>query len=74
MSKQEHDAAASVERGAARYPDRPWYRSAERALQRHRLRGLTCLDLCAGNAEFSELLRERFAMRVTCADLSLIHI
>jgi SAM-dependent methyltransferase len=74
MSKQEHDAAASVVRGAARHRDRAWYRSAECVLERHRLRGLACLDLCAGNAEFSELLRERFAMRVTCADYAPAHL
>jgi SAM-dependent methyltransferase len=74
VSKREHDAAASVLRGAARHADRPWYRSAERVLERHRLRGLACLDLCAGNAEFSEFLRERFAMRVTCADYAPAHL
>jgi len=74
VSKQEHDAAASVLRGAARHADRPWYRSAERVLERHSLRGLACLDLCAGNAEFSELLRDRFAMRVTCADYAPAHL
>ena len=74
MSKQEHDAGAAIVRGAARRLDRPWYRSAERVLERHRLSGLTCLDLCAGNAEFSELLRDRFAMRVTCADYAPAHL
>ncbi len=43
-------------------------------LERHGLRGLTCLDLCAGNAEFSEILRDRFAMRVTCADYAPAHL
>jgi SAM-dependent methyltransferase len=74
VSKEEHDAAAAVLRGAARYPDRPWYRSATRGLERRRLRGLACLDLCAGNAEFSEVLRDRFAMRVTCADYAPAHL
>ena len=74
VSKQEHDAAASVLRGAARHADRPWYRSAARVLERRGLRGLACLDLCAGNAEFSELLRERFAMHVTCADYAPAHL
>lgn len=74
MSKQEHDAAVAVGRSAARHVDRPWYRSAEGVLEEHGLRGLTCLDLCAGNAEFSELLRERFSMRVTCADYAPAHL
>jgi SAM-dependent methyltransferase len=74
MSKAEHDARGAVLRAAARHADRPWYRSAERVLERHRLHGLACLDLCAGNAEFSEILRERFAMRVTCADYAPAHL
>jgi SAM-dependent methyltransferase len=43
-------------------------------LERHSLHGLACLDLCAGNAEFSEILRERFAMHVTCADYAPAHL
>jgi SAM-dependent methyltransferase len=74
VSKQEHDAGVAVLRGSARWADRPWYRSATQVFERHGLRGLTCLDLCAGNAEFSELLRERFAMRVTCADYAPAHL
>jgi SAM-dependent methyltransferase len=74
MSKEEHDARAALVRGAARHVDRPWYRSAQRVLERHHLRGLTCLDLCAGNAEFSEILRDRFAMRVSCADYAPAHL
>jgi SAM-dependent methyltransferase len=74
VSKQEHDAASAILRGGARHVDRPWYRSAARALERHGLRGLACLDLCAGNAEFSELLRDRFGMRVTCADYAPVHL
>jgi SAM-dependent methyltransferase len=74
VSKEEHDANVSVRRGAARHADRPWYRSAAGVLDRHGLRGLTCLDLCAGNAEFSEILRDRFAMHVTCADYAPVHL
>lgn len=74
MSKQEHDAAAAIVRSVVRHEDRPWYRSARAVLERHRLRGLACLDLCAGNAEFSETLRDRFAMRVTCADYAPAHL
>lgn len=74
MSKTEHDTAAAEMRGAERHPERPWYRSAAGVLERRGLRGLRCLDLCAGNAEFSELLRDRFAMRVTCADYAPAHL
>jgi SAM-dependent methyltransferase len=74
VSKEEHDARGAVLRAAERHTDRPWYRSAERVLERHHLHSLACLDLCAGNAEFSEILRERFAMRVTCADYAPAHL
>jgi SAM-dependent methyltransferase len=74
VSKEEHDARGAVLRAVERHTDRPWYRSAERVLERHHLHGLACLDLCAGNAEFSEILRERFAMRVTCADYAPAHL
>jgi len=74
MSKQEHDAAAAVLRGAEQHVDRPWYRSAAGVLERRGLRGLRCLDLCAGNAEFSQILRDRFAMSVTCADYAPAHL
>lgn len=74
MSKREYDAAAAVLRGAVRHGDRPWSRSAEGVLERHGLRGLACLDLGAGNAEFSEVLRDRFGMRVTCADYAPAHL
>jgi SAM-dependent methyltransferase len=74
VSKQEYDARGAVLRAAKRHADRPWYRSAEGVLERHGLRGLACLDLCAGNAEFSETLRERFAMHVTCADYAPAHL
>jgi hypothetical protein len=74
MSKEEHDARGPVQRAATRHADRPWYRSAERVRERHRLHGLACLDLCAGNAESSAILREHFAMRVTCADYAPAHL
>ena len=74
MSKAEHDAAAAVTRGAQRHPDRPWYRSVEGVLVRRQMHGLRCLDLCAGNAEFSEILRDRFGMTVTSADYAPAHL
>ena len=74
MSKAEHDARAARQRGAVKHDDRPWYRSVAGVLAQRGLRGLRCLDLCAGNAEFSELLRDRFAMQVTCADYAPAHL
>ncbi|MEI6168076.1 MAG: methyltransferase domain-containing protein [bacterium] len=74
MSKAEHDARAAHERGTVKHYDRPWYRSASSVLTRRGLRGLRCLDLCAGNAEFSELLRDQFGMKVTCADYAPAHL
>ena len=64
---------AAVRAAATRY-DRPWYRSATSVLDRHDLRGLRCLDLCCGNAEFSEILRRDFGMQVTCADYAAAHL
>jgi len=74
MSKAEHDARTATLRGDTTHYDRPWYRSAAGVLERRNLRGLRCLDLCAGNAEFSEILQDRFAMQVTCADYAPAHL
>lgn len=74
MSKTEHDTRAAEFRGATTHYERPWYKSAAIILQRKGLIGLHCLDLCAGNAEFSEILRDRFEMKVTCADYVSAHL
>jgi SAM-dependent methyltransferase len=74
MSKSEHDARAATGRGAEAHYERPWYRSAAAVLAGRNMRGLRCLDLCAGNAEFAEILRDRFAMQVTCADYAPAHL
>ncbi|MCX5841802.1 MAG: methyltransferase domain-containing protein [Deltaproteobacteria bacterium] len=74
MSKTEHDTRVAELRGATTHYDRPWYKSAAIVLQRRGLLGLNCLDLCAGNAEFSEILRDRFDMKVTCADYAPAHL
>jgi len=54
--------------------DRVWYASASSVLTQRGLRNLRCLDLCCGNAEFSEILRDRFGMQVTCADYAPVHL
>lgn len=74
MSKTEHDTRVAELRGATTHYERPWYKSAAIVLQRKGLSGLDCLDLCAGNAEFSEILRDRFDMKVTCADYAPAHL
>jgi SAM-dependent methyltransferase len=74
MSKTEHDQHVAELRGATAHYERPWYKSAASVLQRRGLSGLDCLDLCAGNAEFSEILRDRFDMKVTCADYAPAHL
>jgi SAM-dependent methyltransferase len=74
VSKAEHDFRAARTREATPRYDRAWYESAAGALNRHGLHGLRCLDLCCGNAEFSEILRDRFGMRVTCADYAPAHL
>lgn len=53
---------------------RAWYASAAGVLTQRGLRNLRCLDLCCGNAEFSEILRDRFGMQVTCADYAPVHL
>ena len=74
MSKAEHDTRVAELRGATTHYERPWYKSAAVVMQRKGLSGLNCLDLCAGNAEFSEILRDRFDMKVTCADYAPAHL
>ena len=74
MSKAEHDTRVAELRGATTHYERPWYKSAAVVMQRRGLSGLNCLDLCAGNAEFSEILRDRFDMKVTCADYAPAHL
>lgn len=74
MSKQEHDQAVAGYRSAVPTMDRPWYRCARRLLDKHSLRGQICLDLCCGNAEFAQILRDDYGMRVTCADYASLHL
>ena len=74
MNKTEHDTEVAKLRGTTANYERPWYKSAASVLQRRGLSNLNCLDLCAGNAEFSEILRDRFDMKVTCADYAPPHL
>jgi len=74
MSKQEHDHVVAGWRSAISAMDRPWYRCARRLLDKHGLHRLICLDLCCGNAEFSQILRNNYGMLVTCADYASLHL
>jgi len=74
MGKQEHDHAIASCRSDILMIDRPWYRCARRLLDKHNLHGKSCLDLCCGNGEFAQILRDDYGMRVTCADYAPIHL
>ena len=74
MSKREHDQTVASRRSIVSTMDRPWYRCACRLLDKHNLHGQICLDLCCGNAEFSQILRNDYGMRVTCADYASLHL
>lgn len=74
MSKQEHDAAAASMRAQMSTFEKPWYRSSSELLRKNELTGLKCLDLCSGNAEYSQILRDEHHMEVTCADYIPYHL
>ncbi|NTW87917.1 MAG: class I SAM-dependent methyltransferase [Desulfobulbaceae bacterium] len=74
MSKFDHDTDAALLRAQISTYDKPWYKSCEEVLKNKGLRGLRCLDLCCGNGEFSDILRNRFDMEVVCADYVPLHL
>lgn len=74
MSKQKYDHAIASHRSTIVSYDRPWYRSARRLLDKHALQEQICLDLCCGNGEFAQILRDHYKMNVTCADYTSIHL
>lgn len=74
MSKFEHDAAVAAYRQEISTYSKPWFESCESVLEKKNMRGLTCLDLCCGNSEFSHILREKFGMNVVCADYIPLHL
>lgn len=74
MSKKEHDAVAAALRTQMTTFDKPWFRSTSEVLKRRKLRGLNCLDLCSGNCEYSQVLRDEYNMSVTCADYIPSHL
>ena len=74
MSKMEHDASVAVLRQQMSTFAKPWFRSCSEVLEKNKLNGLDCLDLGSGNGEFSQVLRDKFAMNVTCADYIPFHL
>lgn len=74
MSKFEHDAGAARMRAEVSRVDKPWYLSGSDILEKKGLQGLTCLDLCCGNGEFSKILRDTHQMNVVCADYIPSHL
>ena len=67
MSKMEHDASVAVLRQQMSTFAKPWFRSCSEVLEKNKLNGLDCLDLGSGNGDFSQVLRDKFAMNVTDA-------
>ena len=74
MSKREHDAAVAELRQQISRMDKPWYRSSSSLLKQENIKGLRCLDLCCGNGEFSQILRDVHDMDVVCADYIPFHL
>lgn len=74
MSKFDHDSAAAYLRSQISTFDKPWYESCVKVVEDKAFKGLNCLDLCCGNGEFSQILRDRFKMNVVCADYIPLHL
>jgi len=74
MSKKEHDAAVAQLRQDLSTFDKPWFKSCSDLLDRKKLKGLRCLDLCCGNCEYSIILRDRYHMNVSCGDYIPFHL
>lgn len=75
MSKIEHDSEAAKYRAeVVSRPDKPWYRSSSELLTEQNVENVKCLDLCCGNGEFSQILRDDHGMDVVCADYIPYHL
>lgn len=74
MSKFSHDAEAAQFRQQISTFSKPWYRSCSDVLDKQELYGGRCLDLCSGNCEYSQILRDKYGMDVVCADYIPIHL
>jgi len=74
MSKLEHDVAVAKLREQVSTQNKAWYRSCSDLLSAKKITKLRCLDLCCGNGEFSQILRDKHEMEVTCADYIPFHL
>lgn len=74
MSKFSHDAHVAELRQQTSTLNKPWYRSCTNVMAKNNIRGGRCLDLCSGNGEYSEILRDKFNMEVVCADYVPFHL
>ncbi len=74
MSKFSHDADAAQLRQQISTFSKPWYRSCSDVLDKEKLYGGRCLDLCSGNCEYSQILRDKYQMEVVCADYIPLHL
>jgi SAM-dependent methyltransferase len=74
MSKLQHDDAAAKFRAAQSTYEKPWFKSTIKALKESNFSGKKCLDLCSGNCEFSEIMRDQLGFNVTCADYVPVHL
>ena len=69
-----HDIGAAILREKKSNYNKPWYLSCSNVLEKNNLKGCRCLDLCSGNCEYSEILRDVFKMEVVCADYVPLHL
>ena len=68
MSKLLHDEIAAKNR-SINY-EKEWYVATLSELKSIIIPNMRILDVCSGNCEFSEILREQFAAQVVCLDYS----
>lgn len=74
MNKFDNDAAIAFQRMQMSTYEKAWYKSCTEVLEKKELYGLRCLDLCCGNGEFANILREKFHMDVVCTDYIPLHL
>jgi SAM-dependent methyltransferase len=74
MSKLEHDSAVAELREQVSTYNKAWYRSCSDLLTVKQISNLRCLDLCCGNGEFAQILRDKHKMDVVCADYIPYHL
>ena len=66
MAHELHDIEAAQIR--PKNYNKAWFGRAASLIEEAQLRDLEVLELGSGNGEFAEIMRDRYGMRVTCAD------